>query len=371
MLALAASAFVLNLNTNVLGALLPFLKRDLAIDDDGGKLLVAAAGFGSALGALCVAWLSRRFGRRAVLVTSLVAFALVSLAHVFTQSFWPFAALRALSGVAVGVSYASASAAAADLAPYERRGAVLGRFNAGMFLAIPVGLPLAVYMASLGLWPWIFAVQAAVAVLAAALSQRVVPASGEPPATGPRLGLLRHPGVAAGLLATMLHVGSFFVVVQLASTWLDETGHVPRAQQMWLWVGLGALSVLGSAGLSRFADVVGKRAFVLIGSAVLVACFLVLWRQPTPLVLLVVACVLAVAAAARTGPLQALLTGLVPTERFGALMGLRGFGMQLGVGAFALGSAALPGDFSSVLLLAAGCQLLSYLAIRFGVREPG
>ena len=371
MFALAASAFVLNLNTNVLGALLPFLKRDLGIDDDGSKLLVAAAGLGSAVGALCVAGLSRRFGRRAVLAASLGVFALVSLAHVFTQSFWPFAALRALSGVAVGVSYAAASAAAADLAPYERRGAVLGRFNAGMFLAIPVGLPLAVYMASLDLWPWIFAVQAGVGLLALLLSLRAVPDAVEPPTSGPRLTVLRHQGVLAGLLATMLHVGSFFVVVQLATTWLDDNGYVPREQQMWLWVGLGALSVVGSAGLSRFADVVGKRSFVLIGSAVLVTCFLVLWRQPGPLVLLLVACVLAVAAAARTGPLQALLTGLVPKERFGALMGLRGFGMQLGVGAFALGSAALPGDFSTVLLLAAGCQLLSYAAIRFGVREPG
>lgn len=371
MLALAASAFVLNLNTNVLGALLPFLKQDLGIDDDGGKLLVAAAGLGSAFGALGVAPLTRRFGRRRVLATSLAAFSLISLLHVFASGFWLFAALRALSGLAVGVSYATASAAAADIAPYERRGAVLGRFNAGMFLAIPIGLPLAVWMASMQRWPWIFAVQALIGVTALVMSLRAVPEATAPPAAGPRLSVLRHRGVFAGLVATMLHVGSFFVVVQLATTWLDERGYVPRNDQMWVWVGLGALSVAGSAGLSRFADVVGKRSFVLIGSAVLVACFLLLWREPAPLLLLAVACVLAVAAAARTGPLQALLTGLVPPQEFSALMGLRGFCMQLGVGAFALGSAALPGEFGSVLLLAAGCQALSYAAIRFGVHEPG
>jgi len=80
----------------------------------------------------------------------------------------------------------------------------------------------------------------------------------------------------------------------------------------------------------------------------------------------------AVAAAARTGPLQALVSGLVPAEQLGALMGLRGFAMQLGVFLFAFGASALTArlGFRGVLLLAAVCQTGSYLAIRFGVQEP-
>ena len=53
-------------------------------------------------------------------------------------------------------------------------------------------------------------------------------------------------------------------------------------------------------------------------------------------------------------------------------MGLRGVVMQVGVGTFALGAAAL-GDrfgFRGVLVLAIACQLTSYFCIRFGVREP-
>ena len=370
-LALMACAFALSLNTNLLGALLPFVNEPLAISGNRGSLLVAAGGFGTALGALLVAGWSRRHGRRRVLVASLVAFVAVSMAHALAASFWPFLILRALAGLMVGIAYAAASAAAADLAPYERRGAVMGRFNAGMFLAIPIGLSVTVLLASRGHWSWVFAVQSAVGAAAAWLSWRFVP-DGVEGAPTQRMAVLRRRGVAAGLLATMLHVGSFFTAVQLATSWLDETGLVPKQQQIWVWVGLGLLSVIGSAGLARLSDRVGKRVFVLVSSAVLVVCFVLLAREPGPLVLAVVAGVLAVAAAARTGPLQALLSGLVPAERLASLMGLRSFCMQLGVGLFALGAASISANlgFRGVLFLAAGCQLISYLAIRFGVHEP-
>ena len=74
--------------------------------------------------------------------------------------------VRAMSGFSSGVAYAAASAAAADLAPYARRAAVMGKFNAGLFLAIPVGMPVTVLLSSLGFWQMTFALQAAFGALA-------------------------------------------------------------------------------------------------------------------------------------------------------------------------------------------------------------
>jgi predicted MFS family arabinose efflux permease len=183
--------------------------------------------------------------------------------------------------------------------------------------------------------------------------------------------VLVRPGVLAGLLATMLHVGSFFVTVQLAATWLDARGYVGKTDQIWLWIGLGLASVAGSLWCGRIGDWLGKRNFVLLTSVLLVAGFLVLAREPGPVTLAAVGTAIAVVAAARTGPLQALLSGLVPPEQMAALMAWRGFAMQLGVGLFALGAgtAAERLQFPGVLMLAALCQGGSYLAIRFGVRE--
>jgi DHA1 family inner membrane transport protein len=368
---LALAAFALNLNTNVLGALLPFVQESLHLGSGDAPYLLAAAAAGSALGALGVGVASRRFGRRTVLAGGLGLFVVASLLHLLATSFWPFVVLRTVSGLAVGLAYAAASALAAELAPYGRRGAAMGMFNAGMFLAIPIGMPLSVWLARQGHWEQIFAVQAGVGALGCWWALRAVPARVSEGVHATFASVLRHRGVVAGLLATMLHVGSFFTSVQLATTWLDRSGRVAKEDQMLLWIGLGLASVAGSALLGRWSDRIGKRTFVLATSVVLVACFGALAREPGGVVLTLVGTLLALAAAARTGPLQALVSGLVPTDRFAALMGLRGFVMQAGVLGFALAAAPI-GDrlgFQGVLLFAAGCQLVSYLLIRFRVDE--
>ena len=370
-LALAMSGFVLNLNANVMGALLPVLGPKFKFQDDGEAMLLAAAGAGSALGALLVADAGRWLGRRRLLGASLSIFVLTSAAHLLVGSYEELLAARAMSGFSIGLAYATASAAAADLAPYERRAAVMGKFNAGLFLAIPVGMPVTVLLASMELWKLTFALQAAVGGLALILSLRELP-SLPPTDPGRRLSLLKVPGVAAVLFATMLHVGSFFTVMQLATSWLDRESIVEKRDQVWVWVGLGALSVVGSAFFGKLADRVGKQRFVLVSSGVLVCCFFTLSRQWGMDYLLPVSCVLALAAAARTGPQQALVSGMVPAEQLGALMGLRGFCMQLGVAVFAAAAAMAPEgmSFQDILLMGAACQAASYLAIRIGVKEP-
>ena len=370
--ALALAAFALNLNTNVLGALLPFVRIALGIDEAQSKLLVAAAAAGSAVGALLFAPLAARRGRRQVLVGGLAVFVVISGLHLVPGG-WPWLlALRAGSGLAVGTAYAAASALSAEVVPYQRRGAAMGRFNAGMFLAIPIGMPLSVWLASAGYWPGIFVLQALVGALGCWWALRAVPPGGTEPAR--TFGkVLRNLPAVSGLLATGLHVGSFFTTVQLATTWLDATERVPKERQLLLWVGLGLASVVGSFTLGRLSDRIGKRNFVLWTSVVLVACFVFLARTPGDPVLAALGGLLAVTAAARTGPLQALVSGAVPKEQLGALMSLRGFVMQAGVVGFALAAVPVADrlGFQGVLLLGGGCQLASYLVIRFGLPEAG
>lgn len=366
--ALALVAFALNLNTSVLGALLPFVPGELS---NRATWLLAAAGFGSAIGALLMPAAAARMGLRPVLLASLAAFGVVSALHLLPLGVWPFLVVRALSGVAVGTAYAAASSLVTEAVPYARRGAAMGWFTAGMFLAIPVGMPIAVLCADAGGWQWIFGVQAVLAVGGVMAAARSVPATAGRLAPMRYLPVLRNGAAMAGLLATMLHVGSFFTTVQLATRWLADTGRVPAEDQMWLWIGLGAVSVVGSGLLGRLSDAFGKRNFVLATSAVLVGCFLFLTREPTGAVLAWVGAGLALTAAARTGPLQALVSGVVVKDEVASLMALRGFAMQVGVGAFALAATPLSADlgFRGVLWLGAGCQAASYLVIRLWGRE--
>lgn len=367
--ALSLAAFSLNLNTNVLGALLPFVRAE--VGGAGGPLL-AAAGFGSAVGALLCDRLARRIGRRRALVVGLAGFVAASALHLVPGPLGWLLALRAAAGAAVGLAYAAASALVAELAPYGRRGAAMGRFNAGMFLAIPVGLPLSVAFASAGAWRAIFAAQAGVGALALWWAVRALPAGAPERGRGALGAVLRNGKAVAGLVATLLHVGSFFVTVQLATTWLDATGRLPRDGQMPVWIGLGLAAVAGSALFGRVSDALGKRRFVLGSSLALVAGFLTLATEPPTPVLALVGALVAVVASARTGPLQALVSAAAPADQLDALMSWRGCFMQAGVGLFALAAGpVLDGvGFPGVLWLAAGCQAASYAVLWLGLPEP-
>ena len=75
---LALAAFALNLNTSVLGALLPFVPPQY---EHNATLMLAAAGFGSAFGALLAVPLARALGRRGALLWGLAVFCVASLLH--------------------------------------------------------------------------------------------------------------------------------------------------------------------------------------------------------------------------------------------------------------------------------------------------
>lgn len=368
---LALAAFALGLNTNVMGALLPFLPAELLPVDGGKTWLLAAAACGSAIGSLTVAPLTAWHGRRNVLVAGLAAFIAASLLHLATRSFWPFLTLRFVAGFAVGLAYAAASALAAEVAPYRRRGAAMGMFTAGMFSSIAIGMPASVALANVGHWDAVFVLQSVAAAIGAWWGWRALPPSVPIERRGSTFSTLGSAAVRAGLVATMLHVGSFFTTVQLATTWLDATGRVAKADQTWLWCGLGLASVVGSALFGGVSDRVGKRGFVLVTSIALVASFASLAFEPSGITLLVVGSLIAVIASSRTGPLQALVSGLVPAEQMSALMGLRGAIMQVGVVVFAMVAGPIERElgFRGVLLLAAAFQFVSFVAIRVWVKE--
>jgi predicted MFS family arabinose efflux permease len=370
--ALALAAFALNLNTNVLGALQPFLPAaSIPEGPESFRWLLFAAAWGSAFGALLFGPVADRVGRRSPLLLGMAAFTVASVLHLAASGFVFLLVLRAASGFAVGIAYASASALAADIVPYGRRGRAMGVFTAGMFLAIPVGLPLAVLLADAGHWQAIFGVQAGFAVLGLVFALRAVPADGPRAHFVAPWNMLTRVPVLATLFAVMLHVGSFFTTVQMASRWLDRPELVPKAQQGLLWIVLGFASALGSFAFGRVGDRIGKRNFVLLSSVVLVGCFVLLTRVDSLSSLVPLGLVLAVVAAARTGPLQALTSGQVPAYELGTLMGLRAFCMQAGVGMFAAMAGSIEAEigFAAVLYAAACCQALSFLAIRLFVRE--
>ncbi|MEZ5962930.1 MAG: MFS transporter [Planctomycetota bacterium] len=370
--ALTLGAFAMALNAQVLAALLPFLEPAVAPDKAAKGTLASAAGLAGALGAFLLGPSVDRVGRRPPMLLGMAVFTAASVLHCFATSFGVLLAARAVAGFAVGVAYTGASAAVADVVPYERLGAAMGVFNAGIFLATPIGLPLANQLAVLGHWRWIFAVQAGLGAVTALVFARALPAGlGRSGRTTSQLVLLRQPMVLPTLAAVLLAAGGFFAFVQFVGQWLDDLAIVPRQRQAWLWVGLGLASAVGAVVLGRVTDRVGKRAFVLLSTGWLAVLLGLMTFVDSLGKLLAVGLPMTLVAAARTSAFQALAAEIVPPAMRGTLMGARSAAVQLGQGAFLiLGGAVYEargfGGFLSVSVVAVG---LSYVLVRVFVRD--
>lgn len=371
-LALTLGAFAMALNSQVMAALLPFL-GDLAPDRATKGTLVSTAGFAGALGALLLGPTVDRVGRRTPMIVGMLVFSVASLLHCLADSLPVLLAARALSGFAVGVAYTGASAAVADLVPSHRLGAAMGRFNAGIFLATPLGLPLANGLANAGYWRGIFIVLALLGVLAVLLFLRELPRDlGRAGKSTSQWVVVRQPMVLPTLVAVLLAAGGFFAFVQFVGQWLDETAIVVKRQQAWLWIGLGLASAVGSIVLGRFIDRLGKRRFVLLSTGALAGLLAALAFVDDLASLLVIGLPMTFVAAARTSAFQALASELVPPHMRGALMGARSAAVQFGQGVFlSLGGYVYEArGFGGFLWLSVGAVALSYVLVRLFVRAP-
>jgi len=381
---LALGAFAMAMNANVLAPLMPFLAEDPIYRGMAAEELAAAfgllgvsAGVAGAIAAFALGPVIDRIGRRVPMIAGIVIFFFASLGHLIVDSHGGLLTARALAGFGSGLAFTSCSAAVADLVPYARRGAAMGVFSAGLFLAIPVGLPLSTLLARNGQWRMVFVIQAGVGLLALLGFATLIPASlGRSDRRDSwwrvMVDVLRRPMVLPALLSVMLHTGAFAVTVQFSGKWLDDDGILPKSDHISLWVILGLTSALGSLILPRLSDRLGKRNFVLATGAGAAILLLLLGRVNDVRGLLLVGIPLTIVAAARSGPFQALMSEFVDERMRGTLMGIRAAFINLGIGGFfGIGGLVYGANgFQSLLYVAAISMVVSYFLVRLFVREP-
>ncbi len=372
-IALALSCFGIALNTNVFAALAPFLDEAIGVSSKVEKgWLLSSAGLAGAFSALALGPLIDRFGRRRPLIWGSVLFVIASLGHFWVSDAQTFFVFRGLAGLAGGIVFTSASAAMADLVPYHRRAAAMGIMTAGIFLAVPVGMPLANLCADGGFWRGIYVLQAMTAVAAMVMMIRLLPPRlGKEEALLSQWSVMRQPMVVPALLSVLLYTGAFFTSVQFAGEWLNESGILPKESQKSMWVILGLASAGGSILLTRYADRVGKRRFVLWTTAGVGICLLALGQVESILGLFLVGLPLCLIAAPRSGALMALISQIVEPRMRGTLMGIRAAAVNLGMGAFAgLGGIIYADqDFTGLLVAASGAVALAFLLVLLCLRE--
>lgn len=271
----------------VLGTVIPTLIKtgELGFDAVGATFAATISLVGVGLGALFIAPLSDKFGRRKLLIACVAGFSLFTLAVAFAPNVAAFSALRLLAGLGLGACLPAALAYMNDYAPAGSAGKSTTRTMTGYHVGAVATALLAILIipnwrlmfiiggaAGLVLLPFLWAKlpeslpQAAPAPSAdAAKAPAAVGRSDEEPKTGFR-DLLRkpYPVVAVGI-----GIASFMglLLVYGLNTWLPQlmaaAGYpVSTGLTLLLVLNLGAVAGLFLAGV--LADKHGTKRIVLL-----------------------------------------------------------------------------------------------------------
>lgn len=195
MLICFAGVSVAALDISLVGPGLPAIQVAFGVDERAISQTFTLYVLFNLVGTPGTAKLAERYGRRPVFAASLVLFALGSLAVAAAPSFEALCAARGLVGFAASALLPIATASIGDAFPPEQRGRGLGLLGIVYGLAFVLG-PVSAGFLLAGSWRVLFLLTPPLALLAAVLSARVLPAS--PGETKP----FDHLGL--GLLATGL-----------------------------------------------------------------------------------------------------------------------------------------------------------------------
>jgi DHA1 family inner membrane transport protein len=276
-LALAVGGFAIGTTEFATMSLLPYMARDLRIDEPTAGHVISAYAIGVVLGAPVIAVLSARISRRTLLIGLMTWFAIANGLSSLAPIYRWMLLFRFLSGLPHGAYFGIASLVAASIVPDSQRTQAVGRVLLGLTVATIVGVPLANWLGQAFGWRWTFAVVAALAltgaVLIAIYAPRDRPESGASPLR--ELGALRRPQVWLTLAIGAIGFGGLFsVYTYLASTLMAVTKMTPGSVPLVL-AAFGVGMTAGNLVIPKFADraLMRTAGLLLVWSAVVLALY--------------------------------------------------------------------------------------------------
>src|SRR5256714_8524813 len=139
---LALGTFAIGTEGFMIAAILPNIAADLVISVALAGSLISIFALAYALSSPILTALTGRVDRRKLLLAAVTIFSLANVVAASTHTFWGLAAARVLLACAAGIYTPNANALAGALVPPERRGRAIAIVNAGLTVAIAIGVPL-------------------------------------------------------------------------------------------------------------------------------------------------------------------------------------------------------------------------------------
>ena len=219
---LALGTFAIGTEGFMIAAILPNIAADLVVSVALAGSLISIFALAYALSSPILTALTGRVDRRKLLLAAMTIFSLANVVAASTHTYWGLAAARVLLACAAGLYTPNANALAGALVAPERRGRALAIVNAGLTVAIAIGVPLGAVVGNRLGWRMTFvgvAVMSAGAVLGLLAGLPARAGAGMVTATlRERVRVVRQPRVVPTLLVTTVWaVGTYAVYSFIAS----------------------------------------------------------------------------------------------------------------------------------------------------------
>lgn len=254
--ALGLGGFSIGTGEFVIMGLLPEVAQDLGVSIPQAGHVISAYALGVVLGAPALAVLAAGWGRRALLVALMAAYAIGNFGSALAPGYLSLNALRFLSGLPHGTYFGVAALVAASLAPPGRRARAVGLVMLGLTGATLAGVPIASWLGQHLGWRAAFVFVGAIAVLAVAMLRFAVPFVPVTPGAGPmrELQALRNKHVWLTLGIAAIGFGGMFAVFSYIKPILTEVAGLPLERVPLVLALFGAGMVGGNVLGARLAD---------------------------------------------------------------------------------------------------------------------
>ncbi len=266
LLTLAAVQFTSIVDFMVIMPLGPQLMRTMGISPAQFGLVVSSYTLSAGVAGVVASSLVDRFGRKSAFLTLYVGFLVGTLLCGLAPTYSTLLAARLVTGAFGGVLGGLAMTIIGDVFPDERRGRATGFLMSAFSLASIVGVPFGLYLGNLLGWhaPFLMLVALGLPILGVG-AWALPPLRGhlgrqvEVDDTWARLReTYTHPNhLRCFALIVSVMFGTFLVVPFLSPYFVSNVG-VAEADLPWIYVAGGALSLVSSPLVGRWADRSGK-----------------------------------------------------------------------------------------------------------------
>jgi predicted MFS family arabinose efflux permease len=277
---LAVGAFAIGTEGFMISPLLPGLSSDLGVSVATAGQLVTLFALAYAVSSPVLTALTGAIDRRRLLLASITTFAASNLVAAIAPSFWALMGARVLLALSAGLFVPGANALAGAIVAPERRGRAIAVVNAGITVAIALGVPLGALVGRHLGWRATFVVVAVLSAFAAAgvafgLKKGI--GAGLPVASlRERAAVAGHPAVLVTLLSTTLWATGAYTLYTYLSPFLAATvglGATQISGVMFLWGLSAAIGVFAGGALT---DRVGTLRVIVPGLMLGATAFLAL-----------------------------------------------------------------------------------------------